>query len=227
MTERILIAEDDPDIVELLTYHLRQDGFIVDAVLDGVDALKSVTRRPPSLMVLDLMLPQMSGFDVCLAIKQNPRTEAVSVLILSAKDREEDRVLGLELGADDYVVKPFSPRELILRIRSILRSRNSSLSNAGQLQLGELSLNCSRRQVKAANRSLELTTTEFKFLKLLMEHNGKVQSRVCLSEEVWGYARNTRAVDSYVRRIREKLGDYAAYIETVRGVGYRICIPGG
>src|ERR1700724_4738528 len=163
MSEKILIVEDEVDVAELLAHHLKKAGFVVEMATNGRVALASIRDQPPTLVVLDLMLPEMSGLDLCRAIRSDPRTKEMAVVMLSARTEEIDRVLGFELGADDYVVKPFSPRELVLRIRAILR-RLSQDKEEGLLRVGELVLDRSRHQVKAADRVIDCTATEFKLL---------------------------------------------------------------
>jgi DNA-binding response OmpR family regulator len=228
MSERILIVEDEADVAELVAHHLQKAGFSVDVVTDGLSALSAIKSNPPALIVLDLMLPQMSGLDLCRAVKADARTREIVVLILSARADEIDRVIGFELGADDYVIKPFSPRELVLRIRAIFRRRGSSRDDGERLKVGELTLDGSRHEVKAADRVVECTATEFKLLRILMERHGRVQGRDRLLSDVWGYDSmiDTRTVDTHMRRLRDKLGDCARYIETVRGFGYRLAVPG-
>jgi two-component system phosphate regulon response regulator PhoB len=228
MSKRILIVEDEADVAELVAHHLGKAGFSVEATEDGLSALEMIRSNPPSLVVLDLMLPKMSGLDLCRAIKADVRTREVVVLILSARTDEIDRVIGFELGADDYVIKPFSPRELVLRIQAIFRRRGARGDDAERIKIGELTLDCSRHEVKAANRVVECTATEFKLLRILMERHGRVQGRDRLLSDVWGYDSviDTRTVDTHMRRLRDKLGDCARYIETVRGFGYRLAMPG-
>jgi DNA-binding response OmpR family regulator len=228
MSERILVVEDEADVAELIAHHLGKAGFSVEVAGDGLSALDLIRSNQPALVVLDLMLPQMSGLDLCRAIKGDARTREVVVVILSARTDEIDRVIGFELGADDYVIKPFSPRELVLRIRAILRRRGSSGEDGERLRVGELTLYFSRHEVKAANRVVECTATEFKLLRILMERHGRVQGRDRLLSDVWGYDSviDTRTVDTHMRRLRDKLGDCARYIETVRGFGYRLALPG-
>ena len=229
MSERILIVEDEADVADLIAHHLGKAGFPVEVTADGISALDLIKSNPPALVVLDLMLPQMSGLDLCRAIKSDVRTREVVVLILSARADEIDRVIGFELGADDYVVKPFSPRELVLRIRAIFRRHGSrDKDDSERIRVGDLILDCSRHEVKAANRLVECTATEFKLLRILMERHGRVQGRDRLLSDVWGYDSviDTRTVDTHMRRLRDKLGDCARYIETVRGFGYRLAAPG-
>ena len=222
ITEKILIVEDEPDVADLLAHHLKAAGFSVEIANNGRTALNAVKNQPPTLVVLDLMLPEMSGLDLCRILKSDPRTSKIAIVMLSAKIEEIDRVLGFELGADDYVVKPFSPREFVLRIRAILRRR--SQGDEELLQVGDLVLDRSRHEVKAGDRVIECTATEFKLLMILMERQGRVQARDRLLSDVWGYDSviDTRTVDTHMRRLRDKLGVFGKYIETVRGFGYRL-----
>jgi two-component system phosphate regulon response regulator PhoB len=223
MIAKILIVDDEIDVAELLSHHLKAAGFSVEAVHGGKAALDSIRNQVPTLVVLDVMLPEMSGLDLCRTLKSDPRTRQVAVVILSAKTEEIDRVLGFELGADDYVVKPFSPREFVLRIRAILR-RKSQAKEQDFLTVGELTLDRARHEVTAGDRSIECTATEFRLLTILMEREGRVQARDRLLSDVWGYDAiiDTRTVDTHMRRLRDKLGPYGRYIETVRGFGYRL-----
>jgi two-component system, OmpR family, phosphate regulon response regulator PhoB len=223
MSEKILIVEDEVDVAELLAHHLRKEGFSVEIVGNGRVAFATVKSEPPALIVLDLMLPEISGLELCRMIKSNPETASVPILMLSARIEEIDRVLGFELGADDYVVKPFSPRELVLRIRAILR-RLSQDKQQELLRVGELILNRARHEVRVADRVIDCTATEFKLLAILMEREGRVQERDRLLSDVWGYDSviDTRTVDTHMRRLRDKLGAHSCYIETIRGFGYRL-----
>jgi two-component system, OmpR family, phosphate regulon response regulator PhoB len=226
MSDKILIVEDEIDVAELLAHHLRREGFTVEIVGNGRVALSSLKSERPALIILDLMLPEISGLDLCRIIKSNPGTESVPIVMLSARIEEIDRVLGFELGADDYVVKPFSPRELVLRIRAILRRRISQDREGAEqlLRVGDLVLDRSRHEVRAADRLIDCTATEFKLLAILMEREGRVQERDRLLSDVWGYDSiiDTRTVDTHMRRLRDKLGPHGRYIETVRGFGYRL-----
>jgi two-component system, OmpR family, phosphate regulon response regulator PhoB len=228
MNEKILIVEDETDVADLLAHHLRQAGFSVEIAHNGREALQLIKNRSPTLIVLDLMLPEISGLDVCRLIRSDPRSSQVPIVILSAKSEEIDRVLGFELGADDYIVKPFSPREFVLRIKAILRRRLANRnSDNDYLQAGDLTLDRSRHEVKVADRLVECTATEFKLLTILMERQGRVQGRDRLLSDVWGYDSfiDTRTVDTHMRRLRDKLGPYGRWIETVRGFGYRFSAP--
>jgi two-component system phosphate regulon response regulator PhoB len=220
----ILIVEDDADILHLLTYNLQSAGFQVASAMDGYAALAMVKQAQPQLVLLDLMIPGIDGLEVCKDLKRNPRTRDIPVIMLTAKGEEIDRIVGLELGVDDYVVKPFSPRELILRIRAVLRRVPSEISISEALWRHEgLSVDFEAHKVKVDDEEVTLTATEFKLLSELIRNPGKVQTRDQLLEKVWDYQFDgyARTVDTHVRRLRQKLGPYSEWIETVRGVGYR------
>lgn len=223
MKPKILIADDEPDVVELVAANLRTAGFEVLKAEDGPSALAVVREQAPQLLILDLMLPGMSGLEVCRVLKGDSATSAIPIVMLTAKAEEVDRIVGLELGADDYVTKPFSPRELVLRVKSVLR-RNQNEPSDGLLSLKDIVLDRKRMQVLVEGKPVDFTATELKLLTLLMERRGRVQSREVLLNDVWGYESviDTRTVDTHVRRVREKLGASADCIETVRGFGYRI-----
>ncbi|MCX6966405.1 MAG: response regulator [Verrucomicrobia bacterium] len=223
MKPKILIADDEPDVVELVAANLRTAGFEVLKAEDGPSALAVVREQAPQLLILDLMLPGMSGLEVCRVLKGDSATSAIPIVMLTAKAEEVDRIVGLELGADDYVTKPFSPRELVLRVKSVLR-RNQNEPSDGLLSLEDIVLDRKRMQVLVEGKPVDFTATELKLLTLLMERRGRVQSREVLLNDVWGYESviDTRTVDTHVRRVREKLGASADCIETVRGFGYRI-----
>lgn len=231
--DRILIVEDEPDILEMVRYNLAQAGFDVAVAEDGEEALDCVREAIPDLVILDLMLPGMDGLDVCKHLKQDPKTRHVPILMLTARKEEVDRIVGLELGADDYVVKPFSPRELVLRIRAILRRGRVPGGKEGEaepvLQAGPLSIDKAAHLVLANGRPLDLTSTEFRLLTTLVARRGRVQTRDDLLNTVWGYEYSGygRTVDTHIRRLREKLGDAGDWVETVRGVGYRFRAENG
>jgi two-component system phosphate regulon response regulator PhoB len=224
MQHKILVVEDEADVLDLLLINLRAAGFTVVTVADGAQALNKARSESPSLIILDLMLPKMSGLEICKVLKSDAATKNIPVIMLTAKAEEVDKIVGLELGADDYVTKPFSPRELILRINRSLRRGKSDAPAVERLTIGELALDHARHEVTVKKAPVELTATEFKLLALLMDRRGRVQGRDRLLNDVWGYESviDTRTVDTHVRRLREKLGPLASYIETVRGVGYRI-----
>jgi two-component system phosphate regulon response regulator PhoB len=220
---KILIVEDDNDILKLLAYNIQSAGFEALTAQDGHDALVQARRHGPQLVVLDLMLPGIDGFEVCKELKRNADTANIPVVMLTARGEEVDRIVGLELGADDYVVKPFSPRELILRIRAILRRQTTEASVSALWQEEGLQVDLEAHRVVVDGEDVELTATEFKLLAELIRSRGKVQSRDQLLDKVWGYQFEgyARTVDTHVRRLRQKLSGYADRVETVRGVGYR------
>lgn len=226
MATKILIVEDEPDILELLSYNLRQAGFEVHTAEEGEEALRLAEEKTPDLIVLDLMLPGIDGLELCRLLKQREPLRRVPVLMLTAKAEEVDRIVGLELGADDYVTKPFSPRELVLRIKAILRraaSKTEEAEEEGRIEIGPLAIDITAHQVLVEGRQVELTATEFRLLHTLVRRRGRVQSRDELLEVVWGYQYRGygRTVDTHIRRLREKLGEAGEWVETVRGVGYR------
>jgi len=225
MNNKVLVADDEEDVLNLVSSNLKNAGFTVLKATDGAAALAKARSDAPALIVLDLMLPEMSGLEVCKALKSDPATARIPIIMLTAKAEEIDRIVGFELGADDYITKPFSPRELVLRVKSVLRRAfDEGLKDAALLKIGDITVDRERHEVRVKNKPVELTATEFKLLALLIERRGRVQSRDTLLNDVWGYESviDTRTVDTHVRRLREKLGAAADCIETVRGFGYRI-----
>jgi len=223
-SKRILIVEDEKDVVDLLNLNLRKaGGFAVSTAGDGATGLAKARAEKPDFIILDLMLPKMPGLEVCKLLKTDSATRHIPILMLTARAEEIDRIVGLEFGADDYVTKPFSPREVVLRIKAILR-RGTAEETDNRLSAGPITIDPSRHEVLVNGKRVELTSLEFKLLRTLMQRRGRVQERDRLLNEVWGYESviDTRTVDTHVRRLREKLGPLANYIETVRGVGYRI-----
>jgi len=220
----ILVADDEEDVLKLVGTNLKNAGFRVINAEDGATAIEKARLHSPALIVLDLMLPGMTGTEVCKTLRSDPETARIPIIMLTAKAEEADRIAGLELGADDYITKPFSPRELVLRVKSVIRRSSGEPEAADHLQVEEILVDPSRHQVVARGKAVELTATEFKLLVILMERRGRVQNRERLLNDVWGYkaAIDTRTVDTHVRRLREKLGGAADCIETVRGFGYRI-----
>jgi phosphate regulon transcriptional regulator PhoB len=220
----VLIVEDEPDIRNLLVHHLTRDGFRCRTAATGLDALARVRAVPPDLVVLDLMLPEMTGLEVCRRLRADPATAAVPIIMLTAKADEVDRIVGLEMGADDYVPKPFSPKELVARVRAVLRRVHPGEA-ARPLTVGTVSLDPARHLVTIASRPVELTPKEFDLLHALLEAGGRVLSREHLLNRVWGYARadeiESRTVDVHIRRLRAKLGPEERRIATIKGVGYR------
>lgn len=220
----ILLIEDEPDVVDLLALNLKKvGGFTLSVAKDGVAGLKKARTEKPAIVVLDLMLPGMSGTEVCKLLKTDPATADIPVLMLTAKAQEADRIVGLELGADDYVTKPFSPREVVLRIQAIVR-RSKGETLQGELVSGPITIDSARHAVTVAGKPVSLTSLEFKLLRTLVQRRGRVQERDRLLNDVWGYESviDTRTVDTHVRRLREKLGKAGNAIETVRGLGYRL-----
>jgi len=221
--ERVLIVDDDPDVQRLVSYNLSQAGFQVTAAASGRTALENVQKHPPDLIILDVMLPDIDGVEVCRFLRQRDRSRRIPIIMLTARTEEIDRVVGFEVGADDYVMKPFSPRELVLRVKSIFR-RVAGEDRSEILQVGRIRLFPQRRQVVAGSRSVTLTVKEFDLLQELMRGHGNVLTREMLMDKVWGYHGDaaSRTLDTHVRRLREKLGEEGAHVETVRGVGYRM-----
>jgi two-component system phosphate regulon response regulator PhoB len=219
--DTVLIIEDEPDVLDMLRLHLRKEGFAVLEAIDGVEGLKIARAKLPSVIVLDLMIPEMRGEDVCRQLKARETTAKIPVLMLTAKARPEDRVAGLELGAEDYLAKPFSPRELVLRLR-LLVQRSRSTGPGEKLCIGPFELDRGTFEVRLSGRKLDLTGLEFKLLVTLMENCGQVLSRETLLRDVWGYRNlsNSRTVDTHVRRLRAKLKPHDAWLETVHGEGY-------
>jgi len=228
--DRILIIDDELDLHKLLLFNLREAGFEAEAVATAAEGLAAASRMQPAVIVLDLMLPDLSGTEVCRRLRADPALSDVGVLMLTARGDEYDRVLGFEVGADDYVVKPFSVRELVLRVRALVRRSSerrvarSAADVGSRLTWRGLSLDPVRHRVYADGNELTLRPLEYKLISLLLEHPGRVFTRAQLLSEVWGITAdvNTRTVDTHVRRLREKLGDYGEAIETVHGFGYRL-----
>jgi DNA-binding response OmpR family regulator len=222
MRDTVLLVEDEADVVDLLRYNLNKAGFSVLVAYDGLTGLQMARESRPEILVLDLMLPGMDGYSVCRALKKDPETELLPILMLTARGEPSERIHGLEIGADDYVTKPFSPRELVLRIQALLRRSRSRVASE-ILEIGDFHLDKNKFVIRLEGRRLDLTGTEFKLLAVLIERRGRTQSRETLLYDVWGYQNpiDTRTVDTHIRRLREKLGKHAAKLETVRGEGYR------
>ena len=227
--ERILVVDDEPDIVALVVYHLAKAGYRVSSAASGPDALALAKRDRPALVVLDLMLPGMSGFDVLAKLRVDEGTAKMGVLMLTARKEEPDRIRGLELGADDYLTKPFSPQELVLRVGAILRRVAGGGESPDVLNIGPIRMDRSAHRVTVEGHEVELTPTEFKLLLTLAERRGRVQARGHLLETVWEAAPDiqTRTVDMHIQRLRTKLHPAGDLIETVRGFGYRLKSPDG
>lgn len=221
--QKILVVEDDKNISRLVSYNLGKAGFECAAVSNGREAMNRLAREKFDLVVLDLMLPEVDGLEVCRRIRRDERLASLPVLMLTARGEEVDRVVGFEVGADDYVVKPFSPRELVLRVKAILKRRTEE-DDARVLSAGDLVVDIPRHRATVGSMEVVLTPMEFNLLVVLMRRRGRVQSRDILLEVVWGILADvaTRTVDTHIRRLRRKLGKAGGMIETVRGVGYRL-----
>lgn len=224
----VLVVDDETDILELVAFNLERQQYKVLTAGDGISAVKVAREKIPDLIVLDVMLPGLDGFGVYRELRADPRTSGIPVLMLTAKGEINDRIAGLELGADDYVTKPFSPRELLLRVKALLK-RTRKVTVDASLKSGDFLLERNTLKLFLAGQPVDLTATEFKLLRLLVEANGEVQERDALLREVWGYSDTmlTRTLDTHVKRLREKLGRHADCIQTVRGVGYRFVADPG
>ncbi|MFQ5640744.1 MAG: response regulator [bacterium] len=222
--EKILVVEDEADILDLVAYHLEQAGYHVHKAEAGDKALDVVEQISPDLIILDLMLPGLSGTEVCKILKQEKNTRHIPIIMLTAKSEEIDRVVGFELGADDYVTKPFSPRELVLRAKAVLKRMHPSQDDEEVITVNNITIDVPKHLVLVDDKPVELTSTEFKLLLILFERQGRVQTRDILLESIWGsnYTGFSRTVDTHMRRLRSKLGAAGDCIETVRGVGYRL-----
>ena len=220
---KIVVVEDDLDIAQLLALTMKKAGFEVVVTENGYDGLSLIRQHMPDLVVLDLMIPGIDGFEVCKELKRDPKTGAVPILILTARGEEIDRIIGLELGADDYVVKPFSPRELLLRVRAILRRSGQEYRPTSVFKRSGLEIDFEAHRVSLEEQEISLTATEFRLLAELIHSQGKVLNREQLLDKVWGYHFEgyARTVDTHIRRLRQKLLSCADWIETVRGIGYR------
>jgi two-component system phosphate regulon response regulator PhoB len=234
MTDRILLVDDEPDLQRLVLFNLREAGFEADAAGNGKDGLAKARDMLPQVVLLDLMLPDIPGTEVCRQMRSDEALADVAILMLTARGDEYDRVLGFEVGADDYVVKPFSVRELVMRVKGMARrfherraARTTALPANKLLQWRGLQIDSARHRVFADGAELSLRPLEFKLLTMLLEHPGRVFTRGELLEEVWGITSevNTRTVDTHVRRLRERLGVYGEAVETVHGFGYRLREP--
>lgn len=224
---KLLITEDEADLARALEYNFRQAGFQVTTTSRGREAVRLATVSPPDLVLLDLMLPDISGTEVCRQLKANPKTRDIPVIMVTARGEEVDRIVGFELGADDYVTKPFSVRELILRARAVLRRSEAREEPEKLLKFGDLTIDLDAHRVLLEGREIAVTALELRLLHTLASRRGRVQTRDTLLEDVWGLSLDveTRTVDTHVKRLREKLGPTGSLIQTVRGVGYRFDLP--
>ena len=222
MGKRIAVVDDEPDIIHLVTIHLKKAGYSVDSFLNGSSLLKSLPTSIPDLVILDLMLPDLDGFDVCRMMKSNQSYESIPIIMLTAKGQEADKVTGLELGADDYLTKPFSPRELLARVKAVLR--RTSASKLAQIIVGDISIDPERFEVMVNEKPVTLTPVEFKILHLLAQNPGKVFSRERILDHLWGNEKAVidRTVDVHIKNLRDKLGPAGDLVKNIRGVGYKI-----
>jgi DNA-binding response OmpR family regulator len=223
----VLIAEDDPDIGGLLVHYLQKAGFQASLVASGRDVVPQIKRDPPDLVLLDLMLPGVDGLQVCRTIRSDPEMALIPIIMLTARGEESDRIVGLELGADDYITKPFSPNEVVARVKAMLRRAHRGAPPENRLAYGPLTVDVARHLVRIGSRDVKLTAKEFLLLQYLMEHRGRVLSRDLLLSNVWGYSYTggTRTVDVHVRRLREKLPLLTDAIVTVKQFGYKLVDP--
>jgi DNA-binding response OmpR family regulator len=228
MTHRVLVVEDDPDIAELVIRYLEKAGYATEHMSSGRDALDRIGTRPPDLLVLDLMLPHVDGLEICRVVRANDKTAAIPIIVLTARAEESDRIVGLEIGADDYLAKPFSPNELIARVRALLRRAHRGVESSGQtVTYGAIVVDPGRHTVSAGDKEVTLTAKEFLLLEYLLRHRGRVLSRDVLLTDVWGYryTGGTRTVDVHVRRLREKLPLLVDGLVTVKQFGYKLIDP--
>ena len=224
MIKLIAVVDDEPDIVELVAHHLKKENFKVKEFYDGLSLLTFAETTIPDLVILDLMLPEMDGLEVCRALKQDERTTSIPIIILTAKETETDKVVGLELGADDYMVKPFSPRELVARVKAVLRRGETKLEKAKVIRIGDLIVDLGKFVVTIKNREIPLTTTELRILSILAEKPGWVFSRNQLLDKLWGEDKIVveRTIDVHITQLRKKLGESGRMIKSIRGVGYKL-----
>jgi two-component system alkaline phosphatase synthesis response regulator PhoP len=226
--ETVLVVDDEANIVDLAQMYLEQEGFRVQSANDGTKALAMISRQPPSLMVLDLMLPEVDGWEVCRRVRSGKTAPNLPIIMLTARDEDVDKIVGLELGADDYITKPFNPRELVARVKAILRRSHRSVVRESVVHVGDVTIDPARHEVTIAERSVELRPKEFDLLLALAEHNGMVLSRDQLLNLVWGYDfyGETRTVDVHIAQLRKKLVGSSVEVETVLSVGYKLVADG-
>ncbi|MCK4307717.1 response regulator transcription factor [candidate division WOR-3 bacterium] len=224
MSKLVAIVDDEPDIVELITHHLEKEGFKVKGFYDGENLLSYVRKELPDIIILDLMLPGIDGIEVCRSLKYDERTSSVPIIMLTAKGSETDRVVGLELGADDYIVKPFSPRELVARIKAVLRRTTLKEEAPKITRIGDLTIDSTKFEVKVKDKRIELTPTELRILEILASHKNWVFNRDQLLNRLWGHDKIVvdRTIDVHIKKLREKLGEVGKMIKTIRGIGYKL-----
>jgi two-component system alkaline phosphatase synthesis response regulator PhoP len=224
MSKKIILIEDDQDINHLVTHYLTKEGYVIKSSQDGIRGLQLVKQEKPDLVILDLMLPEMDGLEVCKRLRTDPKTAALPIIMLTAKAEESDKIVGLELGADDYMTKPFSPKELVARIKALFRRSERHVEESTGFCHGPLSLDVSRHEVKVGSKVIQLTAKEFSLLLQLLKNKGRVLTREMLLDTVWGYDSDvtTRTVDVHIRRLREKIPFLSEAIETVKSYGYKL-----
>jgi DNA-binding response OmpR family regulator len=224
MSKKIVLVEDDQDIARLVTHYLTKEGYVVKPSQDGVRGIQLVKQETPDLVILDLMLPEMDGLEVCKRLRADPKTSVLPIIVLTAKGEESDKIVGLELGADDYVTKPFSPKELVARVKALFRRSERHVEESPTFRYGPLSLDVSRHEVKVGGKAIQLTAKEFSLLLQLLKNRGRVLTRDTLLDTVWGYDSDvtTRTVDVHIRRLREKIPFLSDAIETVKSYGYKL-----
>jgi DNA-binding response OmpR family regulator len=225
MATRILVVEDDPDIADLVARYLEREGYLVERAASGREGLNLVAAKPPALLILDLMLPEVDGLEVCRLVRGTERTAAIPIIMLTARAEESERIVGLEVGADDYIAKPFSPNELVARVRALLRRTQRSAPPAGRsISYGSIAVDSEQHTVSSSGHAVTLTAKEFLLLEYLLQHRGRVLSRDVLLSDVWGYryTGGTRTVDVHVRRLREKLPLLVDALVTVKQFGYKL-----
>jgi len=224
MSKKIILIEDDQDINRLVTHYLTKEGYIIKSSQDGIRGLQLIKQEKPDLVILDLMLPEMDGLEVCKRLRADSKTSALPIIMLTAKGEESDKIVGLELGADDYMTKPFSPKELVARIKALFRRSERHVEESTGFHYGPLSLDVSRHEVKVGGKTIQLTAKEFSLLLQLLKNKGRVLTRETLLDTVWGYDSDvtTRTVDVHIRRLREKIPFLSEAIETVKSYGYKL-----
>lgn len=224
MPKKIILVEDEQDITNLVTHYLTKEGYTVKSSLDGIKGLQLVRHEKPDLVILDLMLPEMDGLEVCKRLRADPKTSTLPIIVLTAKGEESDKIVGLELGADDYVTKPFSPKELVARVKALLRRSERQVEESPSYRYGPILLDVTRHEVRASGKEIQLTAKEFSLLVKLLKNKGRVMTREVLLDTVWGYDSDvtTRTVDVHIRRLREKIPFLSEAIVTVKSYGYKL-----
>ncbi|MCI0526112.1 MAG: response regulator transcription factor [Nitrospira sp.] len=224
MSKKLVVIEDDQDITRLVTHYLTKEGYAIKSSQDGIKGLQLIKQEKPDLVILDLMLPEMDGLEVCKRLRADPKTSALPIIVLTAKGEESDKIVGLELGADDYVTKPFSPKELLARVKALFRRSERQVEESTHHRYGQISLDVARHEVRVKDEEIKLTAKEFSLLVQLLKNKGRVMTREVLLDKVWGYDSDvtTRTVDVHIRRLREKIPLLSEAIVTVKSYGYKL-----